>query len=90
MIVSEEPVLRPEHLPPQFRAADVAGAPVPPAGAASVPATGAPLPTLEQMERAHVEAALRASGGHRGRAAAILGISERNLYRRIKDWELSG
>ncbi len=43
------------------------------------------LPTLEQAEREHIRAALEASNGHRGNAARILGISERNLYRKLHD-----
>ena len=50
---------------------------------------GASLPTLEELERAHIERALRASGGHRGNAARILGISERNLYRKLEEYRLS-
>ncbi|HSK10087.1 MAG TPA: sigma-54 dependent transcriptional regulator [Vicinamibacterales bacterium] len=47
------------------------------------------LPTLEEMERAHIEAALRATEGHRGQAARILGISERNLYRKLREYGLA-
>jgi DNA-binding NtrC family response regulator len=47
-----------------------------------------PLPTLEEVERAHVARALEASGGHRGRAAGVLGISERSLYRKLKEYGL--
>lgn len=82
MIVSEDQEIRAEHLPLNVRASSAT--PV-----ADTPAAGQPLPTLEELERAHIEAALRATGGHRGRAAAILGISERNLYRRIRDLDLS-
>jgi DNA-binding NtrC family response regulator len=82
MIVSEDQEIRADHLPAQVRASSAT--PV-----AATPAAGQPLPTLEELERAHIEAALRATGGHRGRAAAILGISERNLYRRIRDLDLS-
>jgi transcriptional regulator with PAS, ATPase and Fis domain len=41
------------------------------------------------MERAHIERALRASGGHRGHAAKALGISERSLYRKLEEYRLS-
>jgi DNA-binding NtrC family response regulator len=47
-----------------------------------------PLPTLREMERAHIVRALEASGAHRGRAAAALGISERSLYRKLKEFGL--
>lgn len=42
------------------------------------------VPTIRAMERELIAKALRLTGGHRGRAAAMLGISERNLYRKIR------
>ena len=43
------------------------------------------IPTLEELETAHIHLALQVSGGHRGNAARILGISERNLYRKLRE-----
>ncbi|MFO7653876.1 MAG: sigma-54 dependent transcriptional regulator [Candidatus Krumholzibacteriia bacterium] len=43
---------------------------------------------LQTAERAIIEAALRASGGHRRKAAERLGISERTLYRKIRQYGL--
>jgi DNA-binding NtrC family response regulator len=40
------------------------------------------------MEREHIARALRASDGHRGHAARMLGISERNLYRKLREYGL--
>jgi DNA-binding NtrC family response regulator len=40
------------------------------------------------MERTHIERALRTTGGHRGNAARMLGISERNLYRKLREYGL--
>ncbi len=79
MIVCDGPEILPEHLP-----ALGSKAPAPPRD------DGAdhPLPTLEQMERDHIERALRRTSGHRGQAAAMLGISERNLYRKLHDYGL--
>lgn len=45
--------------------------------------------SLSDLERRAVERALRDSGGNRRLAAKMLGISERTLYRRIKDFGLS-
>ncbi len=45
----------------------------------------APELTLAQMEQEHIARALRASAGHRGNAARMLGISERNLYRKLRE-----
>jgi len=47
------------------------------------------LPSLEELERAHVERVLRSVDGHRSSAARILGISERNLYRKLKAYGIS-
>ncbi|HKV73997.1 MAG TPA: sigma-54 dependent transcriptional regulator [Gemmatimonadales bacterium] len=44
--------------------------------------------TMADMERAAIEAALRESTGNRRRAAEMLGIGERTLYRKIKAYKL--
>jgi DNA-binding NtrC family response regulator len=76
MVVSEGPEILPEQLPIR-----PPGAPAP---------ANAPLPTLDELERAHIRRALEASGGHRGNAARMLGISERNLYRKLRELGLIG
>jgi DNA-binding NtrC family response regulator len=81
MIVCEGAEIQPEHLPSSIRAA-VAGV------APQTPAVGGTLPTLDALERAHIESALRVTGGHRGSAAKMLGISERNLYRKLREYGL--
>jgi len=43
------------------------------------------LPTLEEVERRYIRKVLDVCRGHRQKAAKILGISERNLYRRLKE-----
>ena len=45
------------------------------------------LTTLEEVERRHILRVLEACKGHRQRAAQILGISERNLYRKLKEFQ---
>jgi len=81
MIVCEGAEIQPEHLPMSIRAAVTAVA-------AHTPAGGGPMPTLDALERAHIESALRATDGHRGGAAKMLGISERNLYRKLREYGL--
>ncbi|HEC62271.1 MAG TPA: sigma-54-dependent Fis family transcriptional regulator, partial [bacterium] len=44
--------------------------------------------TLSDLERRFIEKALRNVGGNRKRAAKILGIGERTLYRKIKEYGL--
>jgi len=54
-------------------------------------APGAPpaTSTLREAERAAIAAALAATGGHRKQAAERLGIGERTLYDKIKEYGLS-
>jgi DNA-binding NtrC family response regulator len=42
--------------------------------------------TLEQLERQHILHVLEDSGGNRERAAAVLGISARTLYRKLREY----
>ena len=43
---------------------------------------------MSEVERAAIEAALRETHGNRRRAAERLGIGERTLYRKIKEYGL--
>ena len=43
--------------------------------------------TLAELERQHILRALDETGGNRERAAAILGISSRTLYRKLREYE---
>jgi DNA-binding NtrC family response regulator len=40
---------------------------------------------VERFEREYVRKALEKTGGHRGRAAAALGISRKSLWERLRD-----
>jgi DNA-binding NtrC family response regulator len=51
---------------------------------------GGQRPTLEEAERRYILQVLEECGGHRQKAATILGISERNLYRKLKQFGVSG
>jgi DNA-binding NtrC family response regulator len=74
LIVCEGDEIGPEHLPSALRSRD----------SASSAKDGRPLPSLAEMERNHIVRVLESVDGHRERAARILGISERNLYRKLK------
>ncbi len=78
MVLCEGTCILPEHLPAAFRNSRVEVA-------SSFSSNSASLPTLEQAERELIRLALEASDGHRGNAARILGISERNLYRKLHE-----
>ena len=45
--------------------------------------------TMAEIERAAIQSALRETKGNRRRAAEMLGIGERTLYRKIKQYEES-
>jgi len=75
MVVCDGSEIEPRHLPASLvRRA--------PAAALSQPGT------LRDVERAHIAAALQSAAGHRAEAARMLGISERNLYRKIRAHKL--
>src|SRR2546421_558483 len=44
--------------------------------------------TMADVERAAIEAALRQTKGNRRKAAEVLGIGERTLYRKLKEYQL--
>jgi transcriptional regulator with PAS, ATPase and Fis domain len=77
LILCDEGVLDPEHLPmgvrltPQYGQSEESDH----------------LPTLEEVERRYIRRVLEECKGHRHKAASILGISERNLYRKLKELE---
>ena len=80
MVVCDGEEIQPRHLPRALGAA--------PPSAPAAEAAAASMPTLDEVEREHVARALRAADGHRGNAARMLGISERNLYRKLRDYGL--
>jgi DNA-binding NtrC family response regulator len=84
MVVCEGQKILSEHLPAAIRGTAAA----PPANNTPAPANGAEVLTLEELERLHIQRALEVCGGHRGNAAKMLGISERNLYRKLSDYRL--
>ena len=81
LVLCEDSVVLPEHLPTALRNAKPVAQPSVSAAALS------PL-TLQEVERTHIRSTLDACKGHRGNTARILGISERNLYRKLRDYDL--
>jgi DNA-binding NtrC family response regulator len=59
--------------------------PLPPAVRAGSPADDAPL-SLQEVERRHIAAVLQRTNWHQGRAATLLGISAKTLYRKIREF----
>jgi DNA-binding NtrC family response regulator len=77
VILSKGDEIRPEDLPPEVRGGSGPTAPA---------ASGA---SLEAIERQHIVTTLRQVGGHRGKAAALLAIDPKTLYRKILAYEIT-
>ena len=70
--------------------ADLAGAEVPEAVLSPAPFdTWLAGRTAREVEKEHIQATLELVGGHRKQAAQLMGIGERTLFRKIKEYDLS-
>jgi len=47
------------------------------------------MPTIEEMEKQLIERALRESGGNKGKAADMLGVGRKTIYRKIRKYGIS-
>jgi DNA-binding NtrC family response regulator len=74
VILSKGEDVEPGDLPPEVL------------GAGAPPAT--PAGSLESIERTHIVTTLRQVSGHRGKAAALLGIDPKTLYRKIIGYQI--
>jgi len=77
LILCDGNVIFPEHLPMSVRLS-----PHP-----SLDGASTARPTLAEAERRYIRQVIEECGGHRQKAARVLGISERNLYRKLKELE---
>lgn len=89
VVVDYDESLDVDDLPVDFEPANAAVA-IPAVLAAEISSIG-PLigRPLEEIERILITETLKVTGGNRERAAEMLGIGERTLYRKIKDFQLS-
>jgi two-component system response regulator HydG len=78
------------HIPPEITSADAADEPG--AAAAIGGTTDSPGSlagtSLEQIEKRAIRETLRLTAGNREKAAELLGIGERTLYRKLKEYGL--
>lgn len=72
-----------DHIPEDVASGDADGADGPPAAGGSL--AGA---SLEQLEKRAIRETLQLTGGNREKAARLLGIGERTLYRKLKEYGL--
>jgi DNA-binding NtrC family response regulator len=82
LILAPTDRIGPEDLPLDLRVRPGLLAPAAPA----LPA--GPLTTLQELERQHIVRVLTEVKGHRGRAAEILGIDPKTLYRKIRAYRI--
>jgi DNA-binding NtrC family response regulator len=80
VVLSPGPEIGPESLPKALR---------PRSGAAVGGLDNVVGISLEQLEKEAIRNTLKLTGGNREQAAKILGIGERTLYRKIKEYDLS-
>jgi DNA-binding NtrC family response regulator len=78
VILGKGDEIEPEDLPAELRTGR--------GGATDRAAEGG---SLEEMERQHIIATLRKVGGHRAKAAALLGIDPKTLYRKLLTYGIS-
>jgi two-component system NtrC family response regulator/two-component system response regulator AtoC len=75
VILSQGDLVQPSDLPEEIRGDRARSAP--------------PGGSLEEVERQHIITTLRHVGGHRAKAAAVLGIDPKTLYRKIQEYGIS-
>lgn len=80
LVLADGDAIGPPDLPPEVRGGDLRADDV-----------DAPRPlSLAEVERRHIAGVLAEVRGHRAHAARLLGISERNLYRKLHEHQLEG
>jgi two-component system response regulator HydG len=91
VVLSQGTILTGQELPPGLKKLAPALPPLRAMEAAPPAAPGESFPgmTIEQMEREMIRAALARNEGNRERTARALGIGERTLYRKIKQYGLN-
>ncbi|MEQ9453263.1 MAG: sigma-54 dependent transcriptional regulator [Phycisphaeraceae bacterium] len=80
LVITEGDRIEPRHLPSEIRpagAGEEGGVAIDPSGM-----------SLDQIEKRAIREALRVTGGNREQAAKALGIGERTLYRKLKEYGL--
>jgi transcriptional regulator with PAS, ATPase and Fis domain len=88
VILAGEGTVQMAHLPPGF-----SGAPAPSGGSSSTDQGAVQLrvgQTIEQAERALIELTLEHTKNNKTRAAEILGISQKTLFNKLKEYGTQG
>lgn len=85
VVVSAGETIDVRHIPDDIVADEAEPEGSPPGGAAAGSLAGT---SLEQLEKRAIRETLRLTGGNREQAARMLGIGERTLYRKLKEYGL--
>jgi DNA-binding NtrC family response regulator len=85
MLRARDGQVSPDDLPPKLQTEEVRRA----AQSSPLSALYNDLPTIEEMERRYLLHVLEATGGNRSRAAEVLGIDRRTLYRMVERFGIS-
>jgi DNA-binding NtrC family response regulator len=80
VVLAEGPMIASQHLPPELRQAGAGEAPQSLGSLAGL--------SLDQIEKHAIRNTLRLCNGNREQAAKVLGIGERTLYRKLKEYGL--
>jgi DNA-binding NtrC family response regulator len=84
--ISVSDIIEASHIP-TLAARDLSAVESDDAAQTAKTATPSAPVTLEELEREHILRVLNESNGNRERTAAILGISSRTLYRKLREYE---
>ena len=82
VVIADGDTLEPRHLPPEIAQAAPGSE-----GEGSAKFSGGGM-SLDQLEKQAIRDALRTTAGNREQAAKMLGIGERTLYRKLKEYGL--
>lgn len=78
VLVCDSEDILPEHLPPEIQFP----------GEARISQAGEEGKSMEAMEKEYIRMILKKTGGHKTKAASILGIDRRTLYRKLKNYKI--
>jgi len=81
MTLCDGTLVEPAHLPQRIALAVHNGAASAASPAAATAAGVAAVASLESVQRSHIHKVLHATGGNKAKAAELLGIARRTLYR---------
>jgi two-component system, NtrC family, response regulator AtoC len=83
VLLHDDDLLRPSHLPPELVVVALASAPEAPGRRIADEGRASAIPTLEEVELGHIRRVLEVCGGNRTVAAQHLGITRQTLSKKV-------